>query len=159
MERRYKVPGVDAKADSRQTGHAMRNALLPTFATTLLAMLLLTGSPALAAFKVCNKTALPVRAAIGRFDGTHWSSQGWWTVAAKQCVDLLTGPLQARYYYLYASDGGAGTWDGKFHFCAAPAKSFKAEGRADCAKRGFDIRGFFQIDTGRNPDWVQNLSN
>jgi uncharacterized membrane protein len=133
---------------------AMRTALLSSFA-----ILLLTASPSLAAFKVCNKTALPVRAAIGRFDGTRWSSQGWWTVKARDCTDILTGPLQARYYYLYASDGGAGTWDGKFHFCAAPAKSFKAEGRGDCAKRGFDSRGFFQIDTGRNPDWTQNLSN
>jgi len=126
---------------------------------TAFAMLLLNAGPAAAAFKVCNKTALPVRAAIGRFDGTKWSSQGWWTVGPGACAELLTGPLQARYYYLYASDGGAGTWDGKFHFCAAPAKSFKAEGRADCAKRGFDSRGFFQIDTGKNPDFTQNLSN
>jgi uncharacterized membrane protein len=132
----------------------MRTAFLPAFA-----ILLLTAGPALAGFKLCNKTGLPVRAAIGRFDGTHWTSQGWWTVAAGICADLLTGPLQARYYYLHASDGGAGTWDGKFHFCVAPAKSFKAQGRGDCAKRGFDTRGFFQIDTGRNRDWTQNLSN
>ena len=142
------------EADSRQTGCAMRTAIFTAFA-----MLLLTAGPALAGFKVCNKTALPVRAAVGRFDGKNWSSEGWWTVKAKECMDILTGPLQARYYYLYASDGGAGTWDGKFHFCAAPAKSFKAEGRSGCGKRGFDTRGFFQIDTGHNPDWVQNLSN
>jgi len=37
-------------------------------------------SAALAAFQVCNKTAQPVKTAIGRFDGTAWSSQGWWTV-------------------------------------------------------------------------------
>ena len=120
----------------------------------LLACCLLAG-PALAAFNVCNKTALPVRAAIGRFDGTNWTCEGWWTVQPKACADLLTGPLQARYYYLYASDGGAGTWDGKSHFCVAPAKRFKAAGRADCAKRGFDRSGFFEVDTGKNPDWTQ----
>lgn len=147
------------EADSRHTGPAMRTALLPSFAFLLPAMLLLTAGPALAGFKVCNKTALPVRAAIGRFDGTRWSSQGWWTVGPGNCAELLTGPLQARYYYFYASDGGAGTWEGKTHFCVAPAKSFKAAGRGDCARRGFDSRGFLEVDTGRNPDWTQNLSN
>jgi uncharacterized membrane protein len=104
--------------------------------TLLLAVTLaLAAAPAHAAFKVCNKTALPVRAAIGRFDGTRWSSEGWWTVKPKDCTALLTGPLQARYYYLYASDGGAGTWDGKFRFCAAPAteRLMPAARLADCA--------------------------
>src|SRR3569833_272583 len=59
-------------------------------------------APAFAAFNVCNKTALPARVALGRFDGTNWTSQGWWTIAPKSCAGLLTGPLQARYYYLYA---------------------------------------------------------
>ena len=129
----------------------------------LLATAMLLGSallgPAFAAFQLCNKTALPVRAALGRFDGTQWTSEGWWTVKPKECQPLLTGPLQARYYYLYVSDSGAGVWDGKFHFCVAPASRFKAESRADCAKRGFDRRGFFQVDTGHDPDWTQNLSN
>ncbi len=132
----------------------MRTAFLSAFA-----MLLLTAGPALAGFKVCNKTALPVRAAIGRFDGKAWSSEGWWTVKARECLDILTGPLQARYYYFYASDGGGGNWEGKTHFCVAPAKSFKAEGRGACARRGFDSRGFLEVDTGRNADWIQNLSN
>jgi uncharacterized membrane protein len=116
-------------------------------------------TPALAGLNVCNKTALPVRTAVGRFDGTNWTSQGWWTVQPKTCAGILTGPLQGRFYYLYASDGGAGTWDGKTHFCVAPDKRFKSVGRADCAKRGFDRRGFFEVDTGNKPDWTQSLSN
>jgi uncharacterized membrane protein len=121
--------------------------------------LCLWASPALAAFNVCNKTGLAVRAAIGRFDGTNWSSEGWWTVQPRSCTALLTGPLQGRFYYLYASDGGAGTWEGKTGFCVAPNKRFKSVGRGDCAKRGFDRRGFFEVDTGKKPDWTQSLSN
>ena len=42
--------------------------------TLLLAAALALGlaSPAHAAFNVCNKTSLPVRTAIARFDGTSW---------------------------------------------------------------------------------------
>jgi uncharacterized membrane protein len=114
---------------------------------------------ALASFSVCNKTGQDVRAALGRFDGTNWTSEGWWTVKAGGCAALLTGPLQGRFYYLYATDGAAGIWDGKTHFCVAPDRRFKAVGRDGCARHGFDRRGFFAVDTGKKPDWTQTLSN
>jgi uncharacterized membrane protein len=116
-------------------------------------------SPAEAALNVCNKSDAGQRVALGRFDGTHWTSQGWWTVSPKTCMRLLNGPLQARYYYLYAADSAAGTWEGKTHFCIAPGVKFLIPGRDDCAKRGFDRRGFFEIDAGNAPDWTQTLSN
>ena len=125
----------------------------------LLATLAFAASPAQAAFKICNKSALPTRVALGRFDGTSWSSEGWWTVRPKECTAILTGPLQGRYYYLYASDGAAGVWGGKPRFCVSPDKRFTAKGRGQCARRGLDQRGFFQVDTGNKPDWTQNLSN
>ena len=60
---------------------------------------------------------------------------------------------------LYATDGAAGTWEGKTHFCVAPETRFRAAGRGNCAERGFDRRGFFEVDTGKKPDWTQTLSN
>ena len=122
-------------------------------------MMLALAVPAQAAFNVCNKSSLPVRVALGRFDGTNWTSQGWWSIQPKTCAGLLTGPLEARYYYLYATDGAAGTWEGRRHFCVAPQAKFLAPGRADCIKRGFDSRGFFEVDTGKAPDWTQSFSN
>ncbi len=142
--------------DSRfhaKPGTMRRTALI--LAVTLLA----STAPASAAFQVCNTSNLAARVAIGRFDGTQWTSEGWWTVRPKTCAALLTGPLQARYYYLYATDGAAGTWEGKTHFCVAPDARFKAAGRGDCVRRGFDRRGFFQVDTGQQPNWTQTLSN
>ena len=136
----------------------MRRTILFLAMILGLSALLATG-PAHAAFNVCNKTGQPVRTAIGRFDGTNWSSEGWWTIAPKSCTAILTGPLQGRFYYLYASDGAAGTWEGKTKFCVAPDKRFKSAGRGGCAKRGFDTRGFFEVDTGKKPDWTQTLSN
>jgi uncharacterized membrane protein len=134
----------------------MRRTTLILAVTSVLGI---AATPALAGLNVCNKTGLPVRTAVGRFDGTNWTSEGWWTVQPKTCASILTGPLQGRFYYLYASDGGAGTWDGKTHFCVAPDKRFKSVGRADCARHGFDRRGFFEVDTGNKPDWTQSLSN
>ena len=122
-------------------------------------MLLAGITPAQAAFKVCNKSDLPARVALGRFDGTNWTSEGWWTVRPKACTTILNGALTSRYYYLYASDGGAGLWAGKTHFCVAPDSRFRAAGRGRCAARGYDRRGFFEIDTARQSDWTQTLSN
>src|ERR1700743_24239 len=95
-------------------------------------------APAHASFNVCNKASLKARVAIGRFDGTNWTSIGWGTIAPKACARVPTGPLDARYYYLYATDGAAGTWEGRTHFCVAPDAKFSIPGRADCSKRGFD---------------------
>jgi uncharacterized membrane protein len=125
----------------------------------LLATLSTLATPALAAFNVCNRSSLPTRLAIGRFDGTNWTSQGWWTVKPKTCAALLTGPLQGRFYYLYASDGQAGTWEGKTRFCVSPNQRFQVAGRGNCSKRGYDTRGFFEVDTGKKSDWTQSLSN
>jgi uncharacterized membrane protein len=149
------------------TGGVLRATPMPMrrlFAVVTMSALLSVGgaclaAPAWAGFKVCNKTNLKTRVAIGRFDGTHWTSRGWWTIAPKSCADLLTGPLDARDYYLYATDGAAGTWEGGTHFCVAPGTRFTIPGRQDCAGRGYDRRGFFEVDTGNDPDWTQTLSN
>jgi uncharacterized membrane protein len=129
--------------------------------TLLLAVTIgLTGlaGPAFAAFNVCNKSNLPVRAAIGRFDGSYWASEGWWTIDPKACISLLTGPLQGRFYYLYASDGANGSWGGKHGFCVGPAK-FSVMGRGSCAARGFERKRFFEVDTGNAPDYTHTLSD
>jgi uncharacterized membrane protein len=126
------------------------------FAVVTLTIALAT--PAHASMQVCNQTSQGVRVAIGHFDGKVWTSAGWWPIAPKQCAGLVTGPLDARFYYLYAIDGEGGVWEGDTHFCTAP-NNFTIARRSVCATSGFDRRGFFQVDTGRSPDWIQSLSN
>jgi uncharacterized membrane protein len=123
-----------------------------------LVLLFITG-PAQAGFTVCNKAHVTAKIAFGRFDGRAWASQGWWTIRPQKCETLLTGPLDARYYYLYGTDGGSGTWNGGTYFCTAPAERFTIPGRADCAARGYDRKGFFAVDTGNRADWKQSLSD
>lgn len=118
----------------------------------------LSAGSADAGFTVCNKSERAAKVALGRFDGRQWGSEGWWAISPGACAKLLSRPLDARYYYLYATDGAAGTWDGSKNFCTGQA-SFTIVGRASCASHGFDKRGFFEVDTGQNPDWTQNLSD
>ncbi len=129
------------------------------FAPLLIALLALLAGPAQAAFTICNKSDHTAKVALGYFDGRHWSSQGWWTVKAKKCAGLIAGPLDARYYYLYATDSATGAWDGGKVFCTATTDKFAVAGRANCAGRGYDRKGFFEVDTGQDPNWTQSLSD
>lgn len=127
----------------------------------LLALFVLVSlaGPAVAGLKVCNKTKSPMKAALGRFNGKEWMSEGWWTIAPGHCSQLISARLDARYYYLYATNGGPGSWDGGHAFCVSGGEVFKIDGRADCAGRGFDRKGFFEVDTGQKTDYTQNLSD
>jgi uncharacterized membrane protein len=119
---------------------------------------LAVAAPAEASFSVCNKGSHAAKVALGRFNGRDWESVGWWSLKPKSCARLLIGPLEARYYYLYATDGQTGGWDGKHGFCVAGA-SFTIAGRGNCAARGYERKGFFQVDTGRRSDYTHKLSD
>ncbi|MGA7711338.1 MAG: DUF1036 domain-containing protein [Rhizomicrobium sp.] len=123
------------------------------------ALILFTTAPAFAGLAVCNKAALPAKVALGRFDGKVWRSEGWWTIQPQKCETLLSGPLDARFYYLYGTDGGSGTWNGGKNFCTSASGPFSIPGRGHCAARGYDRTGFFEIDTGDRADWTQSLGD
>ena len=126
--------------------------LTPAF---LLAFLL----PAQAALTVCNKSAQTVRAAVGLFSGTDWTSRGWWAIAPKACATAVPAALNSRFYYLFAADGSSGSWGGAHGFCVASTEKFEIKGRSNCARRGFDRKGFFEIDTGSQADYTQSLAD
>jgi uncharacterized membrane protein len=113
--------------------------------------------PAHAALNVCNKAKHPARVALGRFDGRVWMSEGWWSIQPGKCLTLIRAPLDARYYYLYGTDTESGVWDGATGFCIAQKEKFSISGQGDCARRGYDRRRFFLIDTGNSPSHTQNL--
>lgn len=115
--------------------------------------------PALAEFTVCNKASVAAKVALGAFNGTEWESRGWWTIPSRKCETLISGRLNARFYYLYGTDDESGTWSGSTFFCTLPQPDFRITGRGNCAPRGYDRKGFFAIDTGNSPNWKQSLSN
>jgi uncharacterized membrane protein len=116
-------------------------------------------SPASAAFSVCNKTTHAASVALGYYDGKEWSSTGWWTVGAGTCTRLVSEPLIARYYYVYAQHHDVGgAWAGDRSFCTQE-EHFVIQGRNDCLRKGYQVKKFFQVDTGQAADWTENLSD
>lgn len=128
-------------------------------AVAVFAIAMCAAPPVQAKFAVCNKAANPAKVAIGLFDGKAWVSEGWWTIDPHDCATLIDHPLVARYYYLYATDGGAGSWSGGRSFCVAPRAKFTIRVRSDCVRHGYDKVSFFEVDTGAQPDWTQSLSD
>ncbi len=113
--------------------------------------------PVHAALDVCNKAKHPAKVALGRFDGRTWMSEGWWTIRPGNCALLIKTALDARYYYLYGTDTESGVWDGGTSFCTAARENFSISGQGDCARRGYDRKRFFLIDTGNNANHTQTL--
>lgn len=122
------------------------------------AWLMACAAPAHADFKICNKTGSNVGIAIGYKDDGGWKTEGWWNVVPNSCDSIMTGTLVARYYYVYAVDyDSGGEWSGKAFMCTQD-KIFTIQGYDDCVKRGFDLTGFFEIDTGKSENWTVQLT-
>ena len=121
------------------------------------ALLAATGA-ARADLRVCNETDVLVGVAIGYRAEAGWITEGWWHVDGGTCKTLIEGPLQSRYYYLYAEDAQrGGRWTGGVNMCIAE-KEFKIVGYNDCFARGFQRAGFQEHDTGNQSNWMIQLT-
>jgi len=114
--------------------------------------------PARAQFAVCNQTLDALNLAIAKAgtDGTI-VSEGWWTVGANRCVDVLKDELANKYIYVYATDVFgqpifAGDFSG-YDMCVAP-KRFTIEGTDSCWQRGFQKVRFLEVDTKEQVRWT-----
>ena len=115
-------------------------------------------SDAKAELRLCNKTPVQIGLAIGYRNNQEWVSEGWWNIEAESCQVVVDGPLPSRYYYLYALDyeeGGA--WGGTAFMCTSD-KEFTIPGTADCIARGYERRGFVEVDTGDKLSWTVQLT-
>ncbi len=108
-------------------------------------------------FRVCNATQDLVGVSIGYRARAGWITEGWWAIEGSTCKTLIEGPLESRYYYLYAEDGvRGGRWDGPVSMCIAELQ-FKITGVNDCYARGFQKAGFREYDTGNQTNWMVQL--
>lgn len=117
----------------------------------------LWSSPVNAAFLFCNKTEHTIEAAFGYRESSVWISEGWWQIQPGQCARVFSRPLTQRFYFYFArmlspvSENGKPplTWSGKYRFCV-DKKAFKIEGDSNCEVRGYEEKGFQEVDVGTN---------
>jgi len=132
-------------------------------ASAIFALLIATATvaapvPAHADFRLCNRTNSTVGVAIGYRDEETWLTEGWWNLPADRCETLIPGPLNSRFYYIYAVDyDQGGEWGGKAFMCTKE-KQFTINGIEECVSRGFERTGFFEIDTGEQRTWTVQLT-
>jgi uncharacterized membrane protein len=109
-------------------------------------------------FRVCNETSSTIGVAIGYNSRQGWISEGWWNLPSDGCETLRSGALQSRYYYVYAIDyDRGGEWKGRHYMCTH-ARIFTIRGFEDCARRGLETTGFFEVDTAGQSSWTVQLT-
>jgi uncharacterized membrane protein len=146
------------------TPHAsLRRALSgqsAALAVAAIAGLLALSAPAFADLKLCNITTSRVGVALGYSDTAGgWTTEGWWTLPAQTCETIYKGVLNTRYWYVHAVDyDSGGEWAGQSFMCTHD-KAFTIKGVQDCAKRGYNRTGFFEVDTQGSKDWTIRLTD
>lgn len=117
---------------------------------------------------LCNQTDYLVWAASGRLRQDDFESTGWLPVPSAQCAQIINSNLTDRFYFYYAEAvhedgrpvreaGRAKVWGGDKTMCIKPTR-FAIRGDENCIARGFENRGFIQIDTGTAQRWKVNLN-
>ena len=140
-------------------------------ATAMLAAAsLATASASFAGFKVCNKSNERASVSVGYNSSEYgWTSEGWWRVPIGDCVSIISGELNSRYYYVYATGHRGGTWSGKKtqdggFFCVSKEKytnhnrEYQAGNTINCERRGLQTKKFRIIDTEDAGEFTYNLT-
>lgn len=96
---------------------------------------------------VCNETEGRIAVALARQRNDVWESRGWWRLDAGGCARVIAEHLDLADAWFYAERTGETVGrlqNGTETFCYSPSR-FVAEGRTDCAGRGYAAAPFRQI--------------
>jgi uncharacterized membrane protein len=122
-------------------------------------LLVLMPGRADADLKLCNGTPSRIGVALGYQDKNGWATEGWWNIPSETCENVLRGTLPSRYLYIFAVDyERGGEWSGQHYMCTKDS-SFTIRNNKNCDGRGFDRKGFYEIDTGTSQSWTIRLDD
>jgi len=111
-----------------------------------------------AGLRVCNGSVDLVNIAIGYETEDGLRTEGWWTITANACSQVLQEPLRETKYYLHVADGfGESRLGGDITLCIREEKFVLYDGD-QCWQRGLIEADFFQIETEGAEDWTVLLS-
>lgn len=116
-------------------------------------------SVARAEFTVCNQTLDVVNLSVGQQVQGVFQTEGWWTVGANQCVNVIREELANRFVYIYATDVfGHPVLSGSTEMCVG-RRRFMVRGIDDCWQRGHVAARFYEVDTLDQVRWTFFLAN
>lgn len=116
-------------------------------------------SVARAQFTVCNQTLDVVNVALGQEVESAFQTDGWWTVGANQCANVIREKLANRYVYVYATDVfGQAILSGSIEMCIG-RRRFRVRGIEECWKNGHIAARFYEVDTQAQPRWTLFLTS
>lgn len=122
-------------------------------AAVLLFLLMMPGR-ALAEFTVCNQTLDVVNLSVGQEIDRSFQTDGWWTIGANQCVNVIREELANRYIYIYATDVfGHSILSGSTDMCIE-RRRFSIRGIDECWLRGHIAARFYEVDTLQQIRWT-----
>jgi len=118
-----------------------------------------TAWPAHAEFTVCNQTLDVVNLAIGQAIDDAFQTEGWWTVGANQCAEVIREELANRFIYVYANDVfGQPILSGTTEMCVGKNR-FVIRGIESCWQRGYLSVRFYEVDTQAVERWTLFLTS
>jgi uncharacterized membrane protein len=146
-------------APDGRVGARLRRAALPALA--LFGATAMGAGHARAEFAVCNQTLDVVNVAIGQESDADtgggppvFQTEGWWTVGANQCANVIQEPLTKRFIYVYATDiFGQPLLSGSAEMCVE-RRGFKILGIEACWERGRIAARFYAVDTLEQERWT-----
>ena len=116
--------------------------------------ILLLGGRAQAEFTVCNQTLDVVNLSVGQDVDETIQTEGWWTIGANRCVDVIREELNSRYVYIYATDVfGQPVLEGDADMCIG-TKRFLIKGTDLCWQRGHKVARYLEVDTQDTVRWT-----
>ncbi|TAN11696.1 MAG: DUF1036 domain-containing protein [Rhizobiaceae bacterium] len=126
-------------------------------AATALCALVFPATRAMAGFTVCNQTLDVVNVALGEEVDGQFQTDGWWTIGANRCVDVIRSELASRYVYIYATDVfGNAILKGATEMCV-DRRRFTIRGIGNCWERGYIAARFHEVDTLDQVRWTMFL--
>ena len=143
------MAGRAIRTYARRTGWIVARALCALF---------LAATRARAEFTVCNQTLDVVNVALGQEVDGQFQTDGWWTVGANRCVNVIRDELTDRYIYIYATDVfGNAIVKGETEMCV-DRRRFTIRGIKDCWQRGHIAARFREVDTLQQARWTMFLT-
>jgi len=129
--------------------------MLNKYIATIAFLIFFVGEiPARAEFTVCNQTLDVVNLSVGQDVEETIQTEGWWTIGANRCVDVIREELNSRYVYIYATDVfGQPVLEGDADMCIG-TKRFIIRGTEFCWQRGYKVARYLEVDTQDTVRWT-----